>query len=157
MLLGLWLPGASRRREEAARLAVAKKPGGEVGKQWMSQKEYDEYAAKYRHPLWKSVGEIAKKVGGHGGMDFIMDLRWAYCLQNGLPLDMDVYDLASWSSIVECSRKSDLAGGAPVELPDFTRGAWKTAKPRVIGDVDLAKMGLDPNAPVKKDDAQLNV
>ena len=119
-----------------ARLAVAKKPGGEVGKEWMSQKEYDEYAEKYRHPLWKSAGEIAKKVGGHGGMDFIMDLRWAYCLQNGLPLDMDVYDLASWSSIVECSRKSDLAGGSPVELPDFTRGAWKTAKPRTIDDVD---------------------
>ncbi|MCR5751401.1 MAG: Gfo/Idh/MocA family oxidoreductase, partial [Kiritimatiellae bacterium] len=118
-----------------ARLAVAKKPGGEVGKEWMPQKEYDEYAAKYRHPLWKSAGEIAKKVGGHGGMDFIMDLRWAYCLQNGLPLDMDVYDLASWSSIVECSRRSDLAGGAPVELPDFTRGAWKTAEPRTIGDV----------------------
>jgi len=126
-----------------ARLAVAKKPGGEIGKNWMPQKEFDEYAEKYRHPLWKSVGEIAKKVGGHGGMDFIMDLRWAYCLQNGLPLDMDVYDLASWSSIVECSRNSDLAGGAPVELPDFTRGAWKTAKPRMIGDVDLSKMGFD--------------
>ena len=140
-----------------ARLAVAKKPGGEIGKEWMPQKEFDEYAAKYRHPLWKSVGEIAKKVGGHGGMDFIMDLRWAYCLQNGLPLDMDVYDLASWSSIVECSRKSDLAGGAPVELPDFTRGAWKTAEPRTIGDVDLAKMGFDATAPVKKDDGQLEV
>ena len=140
-----------------ARLAVAKKPGGEIGKQWMPQKEYDEYAAKYRHPLWKSVGEIAKKVGGHGGMDFIMDLRWAYCLQNGLPLDMDVYDLASWSSIVECSRKSDIAGGAPVELPDFTRGAWKTAKPRMIGNVDLAKMGFDLAAPIQKDEAQLNV
>ena len=140
-----------------ARLAVAKKPGGEIGKTWMPQKEYDEYAAKYRHPLWKSVGEIAKKIGGHGGMDFIMDLRWAYCLQNGLPLDMDVYDLASWSSIVECSRKSDLAGGAPVELPDFTRGAWKTAKPRAIGDVDLAKMGFKLAVPIKNDAAQLSV
>ena len=140
-----------------ARLAVAKKPGAEIGKEWMPQKEYDEYAAKYRHPLWKSVGEIAKKVGGHGGMDFIMDLRWAYCMQNGLPLDMDVYDLASWSSIVECSRKSDLAGGVPVELPDFTRGAWKTAKPRAIGDVDLAKMGFDAATPVKKADGHLEV
>ena len=140
-----------------ARLAVAKKPGGEIGKDWMPQKEFDEYAEKYKHPLWKSVGEIAKKVGGHGGMDFIMDLRWAYCLQNGLPLDMDVYDLATWSSVVECSAKSDKGGGVPVELPDFTRGAWKTAKPRMIGDVDLAKMGFDAKAPVKKDDAQLNV
>ena len=130
-----------------ARLALAKdKPGTHAD--WMSQEEFDKYAEKYRHPLWKSVGEIAKKVGGHGGMDFIMDLRWAYCLQNGLPLDMDVYDLASWSSIVQCSVKSDEAGGAPVEIPDFTRGAWKTAKPNVIGDVDLSKMGLDANGPI---------
>ncbi len=125
-----------------ARLALAKgKPGTHAD--WMNQEEFDKYAEKYRHPLWKSVGEVAKKVGGHGGMDFIMDLRWAYCLQNGLPLDMDVYDLASWSSIVQCSMQSDRSGGAPVEIPDFTRGAWKTAKPCVIGDVDLSKMGLD--------------
>ena len=137
-----------------ARLAVATKPGGEIGKQWMPQEEFDDYAAKYRHPLWTSLGAIAKKVGGHGGMDFIMDLRWAYCLQNGLPLDMDVYDLASWSAIVECSRRSDIAGGAPVEIPDVTRGAWRTAKPRTIGDVDLAKMGPGRKTSVKKGSAR---
>ena len=124
-----------------ARLSLSKgKPGEHAN--WLSQEEFDKCAKKYQHPLWISVGEIAKKIGGHGGMDFIMDLRWAYCLQNGLPLDMDVYDLASWSSIVECSSKSDVANGAPVEIPDFTRGAWKHAKPKVIGDVDLEKMGL---------------
>ena len=51
------------------------------------------FRQKHAHPLWKKVGEIAKKVGGHGGMDFIMDLRWTYCLQNGLPLDMDVLSI----------------------------------------------------------------
>ena len=61
------------------------------------------------HPLWKAAGEIAKEIGGHGGMDYIMDLRWAYCLQNGLPLDMDVYDLAAWSSIIELTER--LYGG----------------------------------------------
>ena len=50
-----------------------------------------------------AIGDSAKNVGGHGGMDFVMDLRWAYCLQNGLPLDTDVYDLATYSSIVELS------------------------------------------------------
>ena len=48
--------------------------------------------AKYQHPILKKYGEMAKK-GGHG-MDFIMDSRLVYCPQNGLPLDMDVYDLA---------------------------------------------------------------
>ncbi len=97
---------------------------------------------KYRHPLWKDVGKIAAKVGGHGGMDFIMDLRWIYCLQNGLPLDMDVYDLASWSCLCEVTEQSQARRGAPVEIPDFTRGAWKTMKPLGIETIDLAKINL---------------
>jgi len=102
-----------------------------------------EMADKYRHPLWKQIGEIAKKMGGHGGMDFVMDLRWIYCLQNGLPLDMDVYDLASWSCLCEITEKSQARRGAPVDVPDFTRGAWKTMKPLGIETVDVGKMGLD--------------
>ena len=105
--------------------------------------KFKELRKKYRHPLWKRVGQAAKTVGGHGGMDFVMDLRWIYCLQNGLPLDMDVYDLASWSSIVPCSAESDRRGGEPVEIPDFTRGGWRTARPVTIGSVDLDKMGYD--------------
>ena len=97
---------------------------------------------KYAHPLWKQIGDLAKKAGGHGGMDFLMDLRWVYCLQNGLPLDMDVYDLASWSCLCEITEKSQAKRGAPVEIPDFTRGAWKTMKPLGIVTVDLAKMDL---------------
>ena len=49
----------------------------------------------FMHPLWRQAGMLAQEVGGHDGMDLIMDLRWAYCLQNGLPLDQDVYDLAA--------------------------------------------------------------
>ncbi len=80
--------------------------------------------------------QAAREKGGHGGMDYIMDLRWSHCLHKGLPLDMDVYDLASWSSVVPCSAASDKQGGLPVELPDFTRGAWRTARPADIGDVE---------------------
>ena len=104
------------------------------------QERTAEYREKYRHPLWTQLGEIAQKVGGHGGMDFLMDLRWVYCLQNGLPLDMDVYDLASWSCLCEITEKSEAKRGAPVEIPDFTRGAWKTMKPLGIETVDLSKM-----------------
>ena len=68
--------------------------------------------------------EFAKSVGGHGGMDFIMDYRLVYCLHNGLPLDMDVYDLAEWCCISELSRISLENGSMPVEVPDFTRGEW---------------------------------
>ncbi|NLA23460.1 MAG: glycosyl hydrolase, partial [Bacteroidales bacterium] len=79
---------------------------------------------KYKHPIQIELEETAKKVGGHGGMDYIMDYRLIYCLRNGLPLDMDVYDMAEWSCLTELSRISMENGSAPVEVPDFTRGAW---------------------------------
>ena len=89
-------------------------------------------------------------------MDFLMDLRWSYCLQNGLPLDMDVYDLASWCSLGELTEVSARNRGRSVDVPDFTRGGWKTAKPLGIVDVDLAKLGLDASS-VGKDNSALNV
>ena len=79
---------------------------------------------RYMHPIHKEVGEIAKKVGGHGGMDFVMDYRLVYCLRNGLPLDMDVYDAAEWSCVGELGAVSMFHGNMPVEVPDFTRGDW---------------------------------
>lgn len=83
---------------------------------------------KYKHPIHKELEEIAKKVGGHGGMDFIMDYRLIYCLQNGLPLDMDVYDLAEWCSMAELTKLSIENFSAPVAVPDFTRGGWNKVK-----------------------------
>ncbi|MEF2643594.1 MAG: glycosyl hydrolase, partial [Paramuribaculum sp.] len=79
---------------------------------------------KYVHPIIREVGDVAKTVGGHGGMDYIMDYRLIYCLNNGLPLDMDVYDLAEWCCLIPLSAISIENGSAPVEVPDFTRGAW---------------------------------
>lgn len=78
----------------------------------------------YKDPIVKEMEESAKKVGGHGGMDFIMDSRLIYCLRNGLPLDMDVYDLAEWCCLIPLSKISIEKGSVPVEVPDFTRGAW---------------------------------
>ncbi len=78
----------------------------------------------YKHPIHKEIEETAKKVGGHGGMDFVMDYRLIYCLRNGLPLDMDVYDLAEWCCLTELTKISIINGNMPVEVPDFTRGHW---------------------------------
>jgi predicted dehydrogenase len=81
---------------------------------------------KYKHPFYKEMEETAKKLGAiaHGGMDYIMDFRLVYCLRNGLPLDMDVYDLAEWCCLAELTAISLNNGSAPVEIPDFTRGGW---------------------------------
>ncbi len=66
--------------------------------------ELEELQAGYPNPiLTPELEALAKKVGGHGGMDFIMDYRLVYCLHNGLPLDMDVYDLAEWCCVSELS------------------------------------------------------
>ncbi len=88
-----------------------------------------EIEEKYTPEIVRRVGEMAKQVGGHGGMDFIMDWRLIDCLRNGLPMDMDVYDAAAWSSITPLSEWSIANGSQPIEIPDFTRGAWKTNKP----------------------------
>ena len=95
---------------------------------YMSKKDMEALLKKYTSPIVKKYGEEAKEVGGHGGMDFIMDARFVYCLRNGLPLDMDVYDLAEWCCLAELGAVSMDKGNMPVEVPDFTRGHWNDVK-----------------------------
>ena len=80
---------------------------------------------QYEHPLWKKEGEIATKLGGHGGMDYIMLYRLLECVRQGLPPDMDVYDAAAWSSVTPLSIASVSHGSAPMDFPDFTGGRWQ--------------------------------
>ena len=94
----------------------------------MPDAERNALLEKYRHPILIETEEMAKKVGGHGGMDYILDYRLVYCLRHGLPLDMDVYDLAEWSCVVALSGISLENGSVPVAVPDFTRGAWNKIK-----------------------------
>lgn len=99
------------------------------GHSWVKEDELKELYQKYTPPIVKHIGEIAKEVGGHGGMDFIMDWRLIDCLRNGLPVDMDVYDAASWSCILPLSVRSVAQKSRTVDIPDFTRGAWKNNQP----------------------------
>ena len=122
------------------RVTFADKLGDEVTHKYFDKKRANEVRQTFKHPIWKHAGPVAATVGGHGGMDFIMDLRWAYCLQNGLPLDTDVYDLATWCSVCELSERSVRGGSTPQECVDFTRGAWRTAPEFGIYDIDISKM-----------------
>ena len=99
------------------------------GHSWIKKEALDDLYKKYSPPIVNHIGAIAKDVGGHGGMDFIMDWRLIDCLRNGLPLDQDVYDAASWSCLVPLSQRSVAKKSTTVEIPDFTRGAWQTNKP----------------------------
>lgn len=96
---------------------------------WISEADLKDLQEKYEPAIVKKVGELAKKIGGHGGMDFLMDWRTIDCLRNGLPLDMDCYDAAAWSSVGPLSEKSLAKRSSSVDIPDFTAGDWKTNKP----------------------------
>ena len=79
---------------------------------------------RFEHPFYVEKGKQAASIGAHEGMDFMMDYRLVHCLQRGLPLDMDVYDAVEWSCLVELTALSIQCGHVPVQIPDFTRGAW---------------------------------
>ena len=91
---------------------------------YLNKEQTRQLVERFRAPLVAQYEKMAREVGGHGGMDFIMDARLVYCLQNGLPLDIDVYDLAEWCCLAELGAMSMDNGNMPVEVPDFTRGHW---------------------------------
>ncbi|MFL6214024.1 MAG: Gfo/Idh/MocA family oxidoreductase [Blastocatellia bacterium] len=99
--------------------------GQEGGEKWTT---IDAYKEKYEHALWKNIGEIARKRGGHGGMDFIMVYRLIDCMRKGLAPDLNVYDAAAWSAPGPLSELSVGHGSMPVKFPDFTRGRWQQAQ-----------------------------
>lgn len=105
---------------------------------WLDDTEFAKLEAQYTPPIVKKIGELAKQVGGHGGMDFMMDWRLIDCLRNGLPVDMDVYDAALWSVIGPLSEWSVANRSAPIDIPDFTNGAWATNTPV---DISMEKGG----------------
>jgi predicted dehydrogenase len=84
----------------------------------------DKFKARYEHELWRKEGETARRLGGHGGMDYLICFRLIECMRQGLAPDIDVYDAAAWSAPGPLSEISVAKGSGPVKFPDFTRGGW---------------------------------
>ena len=105
-------------------------PGISTGHEgWFKADEMKALEERYTPEIVKKVGEMAKQIGGHGGMDFMMDWRMIDCLRNGLPYDQDVYDGALWSAIAPLSEWSVANRSNSIDVPDFTGGSWKTNAP----------------------------
>ena len=121
-------------------IAVARPPRIATSHEgWLPEEEFQSLMDEYRPEIISRMGELAREVGGHGGIDALMTWRMIDCLRNGLPLDMDVYDAALWSSIAPLSEISVADEGRSIDVPDFTRGAWET---NVRGmDIQLTKGG----------------
>ena len=81
--------------------------------------------AEYEHQLWREHGEQALKLGGHGGMDYIMNYRLVHTIRAGLPPDLNVYDAAAWSAPGPLSEISVAWESMSLPFPDFTRGNWR--------------------------------
>jgi Oxidoreductase family, NAD-binding Rossmann fold len=109
-------------RDYPSRIYIEKDKGGH---QWQP---VDAYKEKYEHNLWRVGGEQARKLGGHGGMDYLMCWRLVQCFREGLVPDMDVYDAAAWSAPGPLSEISVAKGSMPIKFPDFTRGKWIEAR-----------------------------
>jgi hypothetical protein len=66
-------------------------------------------------------------MGGHGGMDYVMNYRLMDCLKKGLVPDINCYDAAAWSASTPLSEVSVSQNGASQKFPDFTRGKWNVS------------------------------
>jgi hypothetical protein len=124
------------------------------GHSWFSDDEMKVLEEQYTPEIVKLVGEMARKVGGHGGMDFIMDWRLIDCLRNGIPLDQDVYDAALWSVVAPLSEWSVANRSDSIDVPDFTNGSWKTNEPV---DIELKRGGTTGVKVTAEAESQLDV
>jgi hypothetical protein len=96
---------------------------------WAQGEQLEQLYEQYEHPMFKRLGALAQKMGGHGGMDFMMRYRMVECLREGLPLDQNVYEGCFWSAVAPMSEASVAQGGMPQSFPDFTRGDWSKTNP----------------------------
>lgn len=87
-------------------------------------------------PYWSARRNNENAISGHGGLDAYTFTIFFYCLENDLPMPIDVYDAAAWMSITPLSEKS-IETGMPVEIPDFTNGAWKDRERYDVTEIDI--------------------
>ena len=94
----------------------------------------DRYKDQHLLEMWKTIPDEIKKTG-HGGMDYLMLCSFIDALLCNKEMPIDVYDAATWMSIGYLTRESIAKGGASVEIPDFTKGAYKFRLP--VDVIDL--------------------
>ncbi len=121
---------------------------------WMHSFEPAEpYLKAYAHPLWTAYEEMERRlvVGGHGGMDWLVERAWIESVQTGTEPPLDCYDAATWMSITVLSEQSIAMGGAPQAMPDYTRGSWMTRGPsKCIGTWTLDAIPAAAEKPARK-------
>lgn len=82
----------------------------------------ESYAEKYEHPIWEEYRK--NPIGGHDGIDWLVYNAFVESVREDITPPIDTYDTATLMCISSLSEQSIAAGGAPVAVPDFTRGKW---------------------------------
>ncbi|MBI5091952.1 MAG: Gfo/Idh/MocA family oxidoreductase [Candidatus Hydrogenedentes bacterium] len=90
---------------------------------------FDPYQKEFDHPWWKEM-QASAEAAGHGGTDYLELSLFLKAVREKTQTPIDVYDSATMSSVVALSEASIAKNSAPVKCPDFTKGAWKTQKPK---------------------------
>ena len=102
---------------------------------------------QYDHPLYQEYSKH-KARGGHSGIDWLVCRAFIEAVKNGTNTPIDAYDTVSWMAIAPLSETSIARGGAPVDVPDFTRGRWINREPIVRGKYCLDEICEDPSKPI---------
>lgn len=105
---------------------------------------------KYDHPLHREYVKLGER-GGHGGIDWLVCRGFVESVKAGTNTPIDAYDTVAWMAIAPLSEASIAMGGAPVEVPDFTRGKWMNREPIVESKYCLDKICEDPTIPIVQD------
>ena len=107
--------------------------GPSWGHSWVDDDKMKEMREQYANPLWTRLQALAAEhKQGHGGMDFIMMFRLIRCLNEGLPLDLNVYDGVLWSMVGILGEESVARGSVRIDIPDLTAGKWRNAAPHPV-------------------------
>ena len=113
-----WLIQGTRGLYDEARESVYINGRSPKYHQW---EPFAPYQKEFEHKWWKD-----KVSGGHGGTDFIELKFFIEAARANTQTPLDVYDAVLMSCIVPLSGDSIATGSAPVKVPDFTCGKWKT-------------------------------
>ncbi len=114
---------------------------GDGFQEWMPYKDIFNSGDKYKDYLpedWKNISQ-EQIDAGHGGMDYVMLKHFFKAVMNKEEMPIDVYDAVSWMSITALSEQSIANGSVPVEIPDFTRGKYKTRKTVDVFEYPIVK------------------
>lgn len=117
--------------------------GPKIYLEGLSPKEHEwepaeKYLEEYKHPVIKNYNPTPRKsaLRGHGGSGNTTPLTWHLLVkalrEKKMPY-FDVYDSVTSSVVFPLSNFSVANKSKSVDVPDFTKGKWKTRLPLTIG------------------------